>query len=941
MLQVRGTPWARDRVALVTLRLWMLATLLCPAGAFARDERAVRTERALGPPLPMMRGDRDAAMRRFAQERLAATWYAPERDAFIVGPWVRAGAQRVARISQSWQGHPVWGGEVRVVLDTEDRVCLVNGRLLENLEPPESVIVSQAAARARAFAALGLEDRGWTVDAQLQVARRVDGDHLGWEIHIEEPRGGRAWRALVDSQDGSILEQDDLACHAPGLVYPSDPRQPVAQRELFGLAGDSTRLVHRYFSVENPSLDALEVPDHDFRFPDGHPLAARLREVNAYWHAQQYLDGFLGPLGYGGPPEPFLVRVGVQLDPYAALTSGRFVFLGLPVGTYTHDAALSDDILVHELQHAVTYGFGVGASGPRREALALHEGVSDFMAACHSEDPAIGEWLFRAFPGGATRVDRPADLFRYSNYDRVAFGAVSAGSGWANGMILSGALWDLRTAIGPTAEALVLRSLAYLPATPEWSQFVNAMLEADLELAAGAHVPAILAAFTAREIQGSLAIGISGPTASAPGIPAMFQATVEGVSAAPIEWSIRRYCGGGPCGDWLALASGPTVTVAETTDFELRASVAGLLGNAESIRFINVLAPTLRLVGPPALLLGETRTFQAQANGVGPMSFDWWRTFDRVPSMRERVGSGSSVSVRTDAAFTLECRITDALGRRATQIQTIRLLDLTISAPTRAAPGESVLLQAVSTVPLDAFEFVWQARRFCAGALCASSPETLGVGAGISAAFATDVLVELSGTTSWGSRITSSWMLNVLWPRIDLLGPTVMSPRAAAVFVAGLVGVGPFEVQWWAREPGSGVSRPVGTGPALELRQSADFDLVGRVRDVLGREQEAVRRITVLEVVGVDAPSPRFALEAPSVAKASVRIRFQLPQATSARLVVLDVTGREVARLWDGPHEAGVDELVWHPPGLRDGMYFVRLEARGRMIARRLVWLRQ
>ncbi|MEO7866954.1 MAG: hypothetical protein ABIU54_04870, partial [Candidatus Eisenbacteria bacterium] len=577
------------RTALIGLMLLLLMTGMSQADTSVGGEAGMRDGRSLGAPLEMMRVDRDEAIHRFAEQQLAGGWFTLGRDDFVIGAWEHSGAQRVARVTQLCEGHPVLGGEVRVVLDPENRVCLVNGRFLPGLDPPQVARVSQTEAHALAFTALGFPASGWTVSSELTVARQGSGDHLVWAIRIEEARGGRAWRALVDSQDGALIQLDDLACHAPGLVHPTDPRQPLEERELFGLADDSTQLVHRFFSVENRSFDALTVPDHDFRFPDGHPLAPRRPEVNAYWHAQRYLVGFLGPLGYAGPPEPLIVRVEEVLDPYAALTSGRFVFLGLPVGASTLDAALSDDILAHELQHAVTYGFGVSASGPRREALALHEGLSDFMAACASGDPSIGEWLYTAFPGGVTRVDRPASTFRYSAYDRVAFGGVSVGSGWANGMILSGALWDLRTAIGTVTEQLVLRSLAYLPSSPEWSHFVNAMLESDLELSSGAHVRNILTAFSFREIQGSLKVTIAGPTASAPGVASTFIATIEGVSAAPIEWSIRRYCGSAPCDDWVAVTSGPSVTLAESTDFEVRAAVGGLVGHAESIRFIDVL----------------------------------------------------------------------------------------------------------------------------------------------------------------------------------------------------------------------------------------------------------------------------------------------------------------------------------------------------------------
>ncbi|MEO7868043.1 MAG: hypothetical protein ABIU54_10430, partial [Candidatus Eisenbacteria bacterium] len=345
------------------------------------------------------------------------------------------------------------------------------------------------------------------------------------------------------------------------------------------------------------------------------------------------------------------------------------------------------------------------------------------------------------------------------------------------------------------------------------------------------------------------------------------------------------------------------------------------------------------VVGPPALVRGETHAFTAEVLGVGPMIYDWWRTFERLPRLRERVGSGPSLILRADAAFTVECRITDALGRRATQVRPISLLDLTVSAPTRVSPGEAVLLRAVSNTPLTDFEFTWRAIPYCGATLCGTAPETLGTAPELSVSFSTDVLIELSGTTSWGSRIIAGQRVNVLWPRAAVLGPAKVSPRESATFVADVGVVGPFFVQWWSRDIGTGIRTAVGTGPWLELRQASDYDVVVRVRDALGREQEAIHRVIVSDVVGLGEQEPRFALETATIGKGSREVRFQLPQAAFARLVVLDVSGREITRLWDGVHGVGQERLTWDPAGARAGIYFVRLEALGRAITRRLVWL--
>ncbi|MCH7852484.1 MAG: T9SS type A sorting domain-containing protein [Candidatus Marinimicrobia bacterium] len=62
----------------------------------------------------------------------------------------------------------------------------------------------------------------------------------------------------------------------------------------------------------------------------------------------------------------------------------------------------------------------------------------------------------------------------------------------------------------------------------------------------------------------------------------------------------------------------------------------------------------------------------------------------------------------------------------------------------------------------------------------------------------------------------------------------------------------------------------------------------------------------------------------------STTVRFDLPLATSVRLAVYDLLGREVLRLVDGHLEAGYHQRVWigrdrDGREVPTGIYFVRL----------------
>jgi len=88
-----------------------------------------------------------------------------------------------------------------------------------------------------------------------------------------------------------------------------------------------------------------------------------------------------------------------------------------------------------------------------------------------------------------------------------------------------------------------------------------------------------------------------------------------------------------------------------------------------------------------------------------------------------------------------------------------------------------------------------------------------------------------------------------------------------------------------------------------------------------------------------------FAAAWPNPSGASVALRFALPRAAHARLVVFDLAGRRARTLWDGPLEAGAHDMAWdgrdeRGAGVPAGLYWARLEAGGRSLTRRLVRVR-
>jgi choice-of-anchor C domain-containing protein len=90
--------------------------------------------------------------------------------------------------------------------------------------------------------------------------------------------------------------------------------------------------------------------------------------------------------------------------------------------------------------------------------------------------------------------------------------------------------------------------------------------------------------------------------------------------------------------------------------------------------------------------------------------------------------------------------------------------------------------------------------------------------------------------------------------------------------------------------------------------------------------------------VGVHAPGPALAIVGANPSSRGTQVAFTLDREGPARLRVLDVTGREVARLADETLPAGRHERSWSASAPA-GVYFVELSAAGQRLTRRLVRL--
>jgi len=152
------------------------------------------------------------------------------------------------------------------------------------------------------------------------------------------------------------------------------------------------------------------------------------------------------------------------------------------------------------------------------------------------------------------------------------------------------------------------------------------------------------------------------------------------------------------------------------------------------------------------------------------------------------------------------------------------------------------------------------------------------------------------------------------------------------------------EPDWYVAEiPGQSA------GTEVEYYVTA-ADLSGRAAARPRPAPLGVYRFTFEGVAGwaeTGAPAKALALEpvTPNPFNPSAKVRFHLPEPAPVRLSVLDITGREVARLIDRTLAAGAHQVTWE--GLTagggqapSGVYLIQLEAAGQRRTQRAVLLK-
>lgn len=399
-------------------------------------------------------------------------------------------------LRQTWEGRPILGSRIDLRFDREGRLVHLGRSAAATISPISDrsplARLSVDAARASAQHVLSSDAGGvqWReAEAAWWPVRSSDltrGDAISllpaWRVAwtTEDPPG--SWVAVVDAETGEILQATDrlvfeslrgvveadiepstagdtpIRVRLPHLAVSATANQTTmadttGNDGTFEIEWPSAERVQRRAELRGRAIwirdaaDRLRTPsdtltvalpaDADVVWSSGNSTASQRA---AYYHATRAYDVVRG---MDDSPTLGELDQGIELrvdDPSGSCNAywrgDYFNFFGSGGGC----AALARiaDVVYHEYAHAVTQ-FCYAPFGVPTE---LGEAFSDYFAASLTEQPRIGV----GYRGRDTFL-REIESDRIWPQDRSP-------DPHLEGLILAGALWDLRTAIGAAADTL-------------------------------------------------------------------------------------------------------------------------------------------------------------------------------------------------------------------------------------------------------------------------------------------------------------------------------------------------------------------------------------------------------------------------------------------------------------------------------------------------------
>jgi Zn-dependent metalloprotease len=377
-------------------------------------------------------------------------------------------------LQQTYQGIDIWGARLGIKATPAGKVFMAGGEIFANIDIDINPAISENRAREEAISGIGFNAVSDKMEfIKLAILPFIYSDrveyHLSFVCNIKTMEPSAIWRAFVDAHTGQLLWREDMnryATIAGDIMTQIQLATPYDTLATVPLANDivymeninsavSDSVGHFHFTTGLPGPLNIDVYSRGpfFRISNaaggvglinlpampGDSLAllwsddnSTLPERDAFYHAQVVHD-FIKRIDPDLTVMDFqmLVNINVAGSCNAFYQPWDRSINFYRAGGNCPNIAQIGDVVYHEWGHGLTdmqYLAG-GSSGPDG---ATNEGFSDFLACIITNQSLIG----RGFTGPGSYLRNIHNNNRYPD-DWI-------GESHNDGLIISGALWDLR-----------------------------------------------------------------------------------------------------------------------------------------------------------------------------------------------------------------------------------------------------------------------------------------------------------------------------------------------------------------------------------------------------------------------------------------------------------------------------------------------------------------
>jgi hypothetical protein len=432
---------------------------------------------------------------------------------------------------QEFRQLPIFGQQLRVHMDRNMSVLLLNGSYLEEsdfevlniviIKPQKAVKIAESALNSQK-----LFKESTVKEVYIANQKKL---HRGYYVTVfsEKPLGEFVY--LIEAAEGNILRHYNRILDTPENnrkfkneenTSEDSPEWMETRKQILSsvTTPDNTELTAPFGWVHSPSMhfspamqgvsllktaDSGELSNNLIDvFTSGQQRALSTEGIFTYKpddHRYQEVMVYY----YTNAVNSWLEKMDIKsrlsnLEAVLAYNQADNSFFspgsnGLYFGNGGIPDAEDAQIILHEFGHAIVNSIAAILGSPDSMSGAMHEGFADYLAATWFNNPNVASWDSLAYSDKG--------YLRTLN-NKMTFPENMNGSCHNDGQIWGGALWDLRSKLtAETADRLVFQSLHFLPEDCDFTDGLLAILSADETLFEAKNRSAIIEIFRKRGIR--------------------------------------------------------------------------------------------------------------------------------------------------------------------------------------------------------------------------------------------------------------------------------------------------------------------------------------------------------------------------------------------------------------------------------------------------------